>query len=593
MDLPPTPQKTYTNKPQISYGLDINEKSSLLSPPLFVALFCLRLGFAKMLGRFCLVVALLSMSEAGRDRPKKTEVEYKGCYMMPLTQAEKVLLFAIGEGEEMSPKSCWEGCNSLGYAFVTIQRSNCACTQHHPPSSRSRPQLCTAKCESWQAGDTTHCGGTLTFDLFRIVGADVLPLTAAPTFTPPTYAPPTYTPRTATPTRVPVPTLEIEEIELKGCFADTHLRVLPASQGKMYPHLCLETCFQAQYRYAGIYNNRECGCGNDPDVDRHGLPESPCSACKDDPELICGGTWDVSVYDLRPSRPTPSRPDRWHPVAADVPYAVHEGCIVEGQMLTEEQNGRAPEFHFFGWIGDEHEVKSDEMCFAVCYQHGFGEAALNMHDQCYCGQKLHDEPIRSTCASVCDVFQASGLCWKAFDIISLTTEVVTMTDTTDVSEPIHILSTEAPEEDELSPLVAILLVICTLVLMGTAAYLGKSCRGWGQLDDSETELELPAGVCFVGEDGGVVAGMNVETQDGGIETQSSSEVGERSGAIPEIEINLDSNEFPSQEEESPSAVQAGCSTPLSWNADAVVPSDNEQHHEERYSDAGTAESRES
>ena len=76
-------------------------------------------------------------------------------------------------------------------------------------------------------------------------------------------------------------------------------RVLPhrINKPKMTPTLCIDSCSAQGYILAGVQNGGECHCGNtDPQISKF-APEKECNkACAGDGNLICGGSWRLSVF---------------------------------------------------------------------------------------------------------------------------------------------------------------------------------------------------------------------------------------------------------------------------------------------------------
>ena len=83
------------------------------------------------------------------------------------------------------------------------------------------------------------------------------------------------------------------------CVVDGTPRVLPhrINKPKMTPTLCIASCSAQGYILAGVQNGGECHCGNtDPPISKF-APEEECNkACAGDGNLICGGSWRLSVF---------------------------------------------------------------------------------------------------------------------------------------------------------------------------------------------------------------------------------------------------------------------------------------------------------
>lgn len=82
-----------------------------------------------------------------------------------------------------------------------------------------------------------------------------------------------------------------------GCFRDSGKRDLDGPtnyDGKMTPQLCVATCRQAGFTYAGVQYAGHCFCGNK--YGAHGVAQNCDTKCTGSRDEICGGTWANSIY---------------------------------------------------------------------------------------------------------------------------------------------------------------------------------------------------------------------------------------------------------------------------------------------------------
>ncbi len=82
-----------------------------------------------------------------------------------------------------------------------------------------------------------------------------------------------------------------------GCFRDSGKRDLngPTNyDGKMTPQMCVATCRQAGFTYAGVQYAGHCFCGNT--YGAHGAAQNCDTKCTGSRDEICGGTWANSIY---------------------------------------------------------------------------------------------------------------------------------------------------------------------------------------------------------------------------------------------------------------------------------------------------------
>jgi len=97
-----------------------------------------------------------------------------------------------------------------------------------------------------------------------------------------------------------VPGTVLGETSYLGCFKDSNNRDLSGfsfSSPKMTKKLCMDTCRQKGFKYAGSQYSQQCFCGNNyGKLGKSNNCKMPCSGNKGE---ICGGSWANSIYQVK------------------------------------------------------------------------------------------------------------------------------------------------------------------------------------------------------------------------------------------------------------------------------------------------------
>jgi hypothetical protein len=145
-----------------------------------------------------------------------------------------------------------------------------------------------------------------------------------------------------------------------GCFADSMTRDLPISaydNPMNTPDLCIATCSQAGYAFAGLQNATQCYCGNA--YGGQGPSNGCVDPCSGDAAAVCGGAYNNSVYATSPaSIPRPPK---------------YVGCFAEGTPRDLPDGVYASDFSTPG------------TCVAACAYYGYLYAGAQDSTQCFCG----------------------------------------------------------------------------------------------------------------------------------------------------------------------------------------------------------------
>ncbi|CAH1781904.1 unnamed protein product [Owenia fusiformis] len=143
---------------------------------------------------------------------------------------------------------------------------------------------------------------------------------------------------------VSIPITDIDNAYL-GCFKDEKDRDLPykayESNENNTPNLCIGTCFEAGYMYAGLVYGHKCFCGNS--YGRYGsVAETECKMeCRGDRTQICGDYLRLSIYKTSlatTAAPTPTQAEEnacgfTMSSAVSIPYA--RGTRTFGRVKME------------------------------------------------------------------------------------------------------------------------------------------------------------------------------------------------------------------------------------------------------------------
>jgi len=88
------------------------------------------------------------------------------------------------------------------------------------------------------------------------------------------------------------------------CVADTRSRLLRVDLGKFDDNTvegCKDSCRELGYAYAGVEFGEECFCGNTPPLMSTIVGQEECNdPCTGDATQMCGGSWNMNVYQTGP-----------------------------------------------------------------------------------------------------------------------------------------------------------------------------------------------------------------------------------------------------------------------------------------------------
>lgn len=88
------------------------------------------------------------------------------------------------------------------------------------------------------------------------------------------------------------------------CVADTTSRLLRVDLGKFddnSPEACKDSCRELGYALAGVEYGEECFCGNTPPLTSTIVDQDECDEpCTGDATQMCGGSWNMNVYQTGP-----------------------------------------------------------------------------------------------------------------------------------------------------------------------------------------------------------------------------------------------------------------------------------------------------
>merc|ERR1712126_338635 len=88
------------------------------------------------------------------------------------------------------------------------------------------------------------------------------------------------------------------------CVEDTASRLLRVELGKFddnTPEACKDSCRELGYAYAGVEYGEECFCGNTPPLMSTIVGQEGCDdPCTGDATQMCGGSWNMNVYQTGP-----------------------------------------------------------------------------------------------------------------------------------------------------------------------------------------------------------------------------------------------------------------------------------------------------
>ena len=210
----------------------------------------------------------------------------------------------------MTPQMCMNACQAKGYAYAGVEyASQCFCGNAFAAGSVNANSA--SECNMQCAGDKTQtCGGSNRLNVYVSANA----------------------PSSTTTTSVALPS----GWTAKGCYTEaTNSRALTSlfiSDPKMTPLLCMTTCQQKGYMYAGVEYASQCFCGNSIVAGSVSASSSDCSMpCSGDSTQMCGGNNRLNLFlssNPAPTAAAPTLPTGW---AAN-------GCVAEpssGRALSQ------------------------------------------------------------------------------------------------------------------------------------------------------------------------------------------------------------------------------------------------------------------
>lgn len=195
--------------------------------------------------------------------PRKKEEEYVGCYK---DQWDRDLSGYFFSSDLMTPEACKLSCAKKGFSYAGVQYGGqCFCGNGY--GKYGKAENCDMPC----SGDASKvCGGTWANSVYRVSLKNR---------------------KTATKESGK------KVLHRIGCYRDQWERDLNEynfDSPKMTPGLCVQTCAQKGFSYAGVQYGSQCFCGNT--YGKYGTAENCDMKCSGDSSKICGGTWANTVY---------------------------------------------------------------------------------------------------------------------------------------------------------------------------------------------------------------------------------------------------------------------------------------------------------
>ncbi|KAF7311441.1 Glycoside hydrolase [Mycena kentingensis (nom. inval.)] len=161
-----------------------------------------------------------------------------------------------------------------------------------------------------------------------------------------------------------------------GCVTDGSSRALSYSytSSSMTEDACTATCDSKGYIYAGTEYSNECWCGNTLN-NGYGVAaaSSDCnSRCAGNSTQVCGGGFRLSLY---------KKATGW---------SVSQACAVDTPA------------HLLKQYSTTLSNNTPGNCQAVCQSRGYGIAAVEYGNECYCGNSFTSQPANAA-ASDCNM----------------------------------------------------------------------------------------------------------------------------------------------------------------------------------------------
>ncbi|KIM22583.1 glyoxal oxidase [Serendipita vermifera MAFF 305830] len=276
--------------------------------------------------------------------------------------AQRSLSFTANVNGANTPQKCMDACYAAGYNYAGMEYgAECYCgTSVLNGGSLQADSGCNMIC---QADNTHYCGGPYRLNLYKYNG----------TVPPPTNNPP------PTGGVGPVTTGLPAGWRYDACYVDgTYGRIQSYAVGPSATNSaanCIAACTAQGFKLAGMEYSNECYCSN---ALQNGAvkaaADTQCSmACSGDAAHACGAANRISLYASVATFPTypPPTPKKTN-LPGQYKYA---GCYMEpggGQTIFKYQ------------ITDK-AAMSVEMCANQCSAYGYGAAALEFGDECWCG----------------------------------------------------------------------------------------------------------------------------------------------------------------------------------------------------------------
>ncbi|KAL0953492.1 hypothetical protein HGRIS_004722 [Hohenbuehelia grisea] len=324
-----------------------------------------------------------------------------GCYV---DNAARVLNGAVTAAGDMTPGKCSAFCQNAGFKIAGTQYS----TECYCGNSLADVPKATEGCNMPCAGDAQFmCGGPYRLNVLTQDGNNNGPTPPPPVLGDTDDIDPIDGPRTL---------MTYGNWRSSGCHPDNvGGRVMPIGMGvagEMTVEKCLDACFKAGHKFAGLEYSAECYCADaKPTVAP--VATGCIMPCAGNEKHLCGGPDRLNVYEYQGGDLPPpidngggdggdgdggnggngdggngggggeaTLPANWH----------YDGCWVDGQFgrILPVQRPDDPDM-------------TVEKCVASCAGAGYALAGLQYSVQCFCGNQVQYAGTRAAQANQCNM----------------------------------------------------------------------------------------------------------------------------------------------------------------------------------------------
>jgi len=289
----------------------------------------------------------------------------------------------------MTPMTCINGCNELGYAYAGLENGQfCFCGSQFQGGQSLPESSCSNPCSG---NSSAVCGGQSTLDLYSMAAATVS-LTSLP---------------------------EVKLGNYMGCFVDsgstTALTDYSYQTSTMTVPTCLQACTEFGYNYAGVENANVCKCGKTaPATTRVPTPINCVRACVGSSSQTCGAGGYLEVYNLTKSSSTvglnltksasASSTSTSAASASGSPNATSDlfpspsGSTSYLGCFADTTSNRALSAYSFTLTG-----MTVAMCQSGCNEMGYSLGGVENGNMCFCGSSFSSASHQQLPTSSCNV----------------------------------------------------------------------------------------------------------------------------------------------------------------------------------------------